>query len=360
MKNCVNCNAEIVDTAQFCPKCGHKQEVIPPVDNVDAAAGVTAEAEQIAAAPEVPRQEYTEPQSQAEISAPQQAYVQPQEQVNVLPQAQVYNPPQAQPYTPQQGQGYQPPQGQADQTPQGLGYQPQQGQGYQPPQGQVYQQQQGQADQPPQGQQPFPPQGSPYPQPAAPKAPPSQIAIDGKRYFNWLSKGMLGTKEPMHILFAAIIPFLTTLIYTLSSAPFYDWHAGGFFLVWFFSILFVAAIPAAAWLLKTYVFKEKVEFKNLFSEYASYFNIIFLYSFLVMIFVLAIGGVGPANLFYALYKGTLVFSLLAGVAAIVSKPETGQKTWLTLLIMGCIFVVLTFIIVAIEWYALTRWAMWGW
>lgn len=320
MKNCVNCNAEIMDHAQFCPKCGHKQEVTPPVENIEASAEVQAKEEQIASASQVPQQGYTQPQAQMDTPVQQQFYTPPGEPA--------YAPPQAQAYQPAQGGGYVPVQGQTGQ--------------------------------PLQGQQPYPPQGSYAPQPAVPREP-SQIALAGKRYFDWLIKGILGTKEPMHILFAAIIPFLTTLIYTLSSAPFYGWHAGGFFLVWFFVILFVAAIPLIAWLLKTYLLKEKIEFKILFAEYASYFNVIFLYSLFAMIFALAISGMGPNNFFYALYKGTLVFSLLAGIAALVSKPDEAKKVWPTLLIMGSVFIVMTFIIVAIEWHALTSWAMWwGW
>ena len=32
MKNCINCNAEMVESALFCPKCGHDQRVDPAGD----------------------------------------------------------------------------------------------------------------------------------------------------------------------------------------------------------------------------------------------------------------------------------------------------------------------------------------
>ncbi|NLK01458.1 MAG: zinc ribbon domain-containing protein [Clostridiaceae bacterium] len=202
----------------------------------------------------------------------------------------------------------------------------------------------------------YPPQGA-YPPPYQ-QGPPSQLAIYGKRYFGWLLSGILGTKEPMHLLFAAIVPFLTTLIYTLSNAPFYAWHAGGFFLVWFFAIVFVAAIPVLAWALKTFLLKESVKITNVISEYCSYFNIILPFSLFAMIFALAIRGISPANFFYALYQGTLLFSLLAGVATIFSKPGKEKNNWLSLLAMGFLFILFTFILNTIG-YAALRWAL-GW
>ena len=319
MKNCVNCNAEIVDHAQFCPKCGQKQEGNLPVESSDVSAVDKPEEEQSVSAPPHPQQAFVQPQAQGDIPVQQQVYMPPVEPV------------------------YAPPQTQA----------------YQPPQGGGYAQVQGQVDQSFQGQQPYQPQGAPIPAATTPKEP-SQMALDGKRYFGWLFKGILGTKEPMHMLLAAIVPFLTTLFYTLSIAPFFNWHAGGFLLVWLFVIIFVAAIPVVAWLLKSNLLKEKIEFRNLFSEYASYFNVIFLYSVLAMIFALASGAVGPNNFFYNFYKGTLLFALLAGIASVVSQPAKEKKTWASLLIMGGAFIVLTFFIVALEWNALTNWAWWGW
>lgn len=251
MKNCVNCNAEIADNVQFCPKCGHRQDVAPVA--------------YAAAAPQ-----------------------------NTNP----------------------------------------------PPQG-----------------QPYPQQAPPYP-PSPPQAP-SELGLAGKRYFNWLLTGILGTRESMHLLFAAIVPFLTSLIYTLSSAPYYSWHAGGFFLVWFFTIVYIAAIPLASWLVKNFLLKEKAEFTEVFSEYSSYFNVILPFSVLAMIFSLAISSFSTGNFFYALYKGILLLVLMAGVATLVSKDRDIKKTWLTLLIMGGAFILLTFIIATIETHAAVRWAKLG-
>ncbi|MDI9461351.1 MAG: zinc ribbon domain-containing protein [Saccharofermentanales bacterium] len=269
MKNCINCNAEIVDNAVFCPKCGYDQRL----------------------APEMARQEvggYAQNQQPYQAPAPQQ---------------------QAAPYPPQPG-AYPPPQG-----------------AYPPP----YQQ-----------------------------GPPSQLAIYGKRYFGWLLSGILGTKEPMHLLFAAIVPFLTTLIYTLSNAPFYAWHAGGFFLVWFFAIVFVAVVPVLAWVLKTFMLKERVKITDVISEYCSYFNIILPFALFAMIFALAIKGIGPSNFFYVLYQGTLLFSLLAGVATISSKPGREKKLWLSLLVMGFLLILFVFLLNTISWHAAYRWAKWSW
>ncbi|HHV42644.1 MAG TPA: hypothetical protein GXX72_07380 [Clostridiaceae bacterium] len=205
---------------------------------------------------------------------------------------------------------------------------------------------------------PYPPQQGAYP--AAQQAQSSQLAAFGKRYFGWLASGILGTKEPMHVLFAVIVPFLTTLIFTLSTAPFYSWHAGGFFLIWFFMIFFVAAVPVIAWLLKTYLLKDKAKLTDVISEYASYFNIIFLFSLFAMIFALAIRNVGPNNFFYVLYNGTPLFILLAGIASIVSKPKEEKKTWLTFLALGFFFILFTFIFTSIQWHAAMNWVGFGW
>ena len=69
---------------------------------------------------------------------------------------------------------------------------------------------------------PYPPEGYYPPQQGVPgftppPKEPSKLALYAKGYLPWFTKGFLGTKEPMHILFAAIVPFLVAFFFTLGT-----------------------------------------------------------------------------------------------------------------------------------------------
>ena len=218
---------------------------------------------------------------------------------------------------------------------------------------------------PPAGQPPLPAAADlpapPYPytqQPQAPKAP-SALALEGKRYFRWLGQGVLGTDEPMHFLFAAIVPFLITLFYTLSSGKMMNWHAGGFFLLWFFNLILMVAMPTAAWLCKRYWLGEEMDFQGAFARYSSYQNIVLPISFFIMILGLAISmtSLGGMNFLSLLLHLVPILSFAAATLTCISGSQAGtKKLWLVVLALAIVYIILFFLINLI----LMAGVNWGW
>ncbi len=183
-----------------------------------------------------------------------------------------------------------------------------------------------------------PPPPAYYAPPPPPKEP-SLLASEGKRYMSWLTRGFLGTSEPIHLLYAAIVPFLIALFYTLSMARFMSWHAGGFFLLWFFSMVMVAALPAAAWLLNRFWLKAEAGLIETFSAFSSFSNVILPLAFVVMI--LGLAGAG-----FAFTLGSLIPVLVLAASAMLLVPAAGgdqKKLWLAVLILAAVFIVLQII-----------------
>lgn len=214
-----------------------------------------------------------------------------------------------------------------------------------------------QAPAPGTAQAPVPPY--PYPQQVQAPKPPSALALEGKRYFSWLGQGFLGTDEPMHFLFAAIIPFLITLFHTLSTGKMMNWHAGGFFLLWFFNIILMIALPAVAWLCKRYWLKEEIGFQGAFARYSSYQNIVLPISLFVMILGLAIsidstGGINFLSVFMHLIP-ILSFAAAALTCLANSKADT-RKLWLIMLVLTVAYIILFFLSNLILRAGMT----WGW
>lgn len=211
--------------------------------------------------------------------------------------------------------------------------------------------------QPQGGPPPVPMQPQPVPPP--PPKPPTELQLDGKRYFKWLSAGLLGTIEPIHGLLAAIVPFLITLFNTLAVTRSMMWHAGGFFLVWFINIVVMAVLPIIAWVLKKHYVKDDVSLKDVFSQYSSYHNIVFLISFVVMIFGMAIpfaAASGFAQIFWLLGRLMPMFSLLAALNCLLVARDDARvkKAWSVTLIMVAVFYVLFYLMHGIT-YAGMKW-----
>ncbi|HZK29013.1 MAG TPA: zinc ribbon domain-containing protein [Clostridia bacterium] len=201
------------------------------------------------------------------------------------------------------------------------------------------------------GAGPYPPQQQqgapgapppPYPYPSEPK-PPSALALEGKRYFAWLGKGIFGTTEPMHFLFAAIVPFLISLFYTLAASKMMNWHAGGFFLMWFFNMIIIVAMPAAAWFGKRYLLKEDISAQDAFAQYSSYLNIVLPITLLIMILGFAISLGGFIHLLSILHL-VPVLLLVASILTCISGSNAGmKKLWLVSLVLIAVYIILSLI-----------------
>ncbi|NLB27758.1 MAG: zinc ribbon domain-containing protein [Clostridiaceae bacterium] len=191
------------------------------------------------------------------------------------------------------------------------------------------------------------PQQPPYPYPYPPQAPkaPSALALDGKRYPGWLVKGFLGTEEPMHLLFAAIVPFLVTLFSTLEAARLMNWHAGGFFLLWFFMLIIMGAMPTMAWFCKRFILKEEDKLPDAYARFSSYLNAVLPVSLLAFIF----GVVLPAGAFISVLMYVVPILILAAsvMTAVQGSQAEVKKLWLAVLTIAGVFFVLLFLYSAI-------------
>ena len=188
-----------------------------------------------------------------------------------------------------------------------------------------------------------PPAPYPYPPQAAAPKEPSALALEGRRYFKWLTGGIFGNEEPMHLLFAAIVPFVITLFYTLASARMMNWHAGGFFLLWFFSIVQIVALPAVAWLLKRHMLKQEVKIVDVFSTYASFHTIILPVALLVLLFGLTVSmtSAGGIRFISALRLLIPLLSFAASLLLSVHDSEAPlSKKWQLILALTGVFIVL--------------------
>jgi len=190
---------------------------------------------------------------------------------------------------------------------------------------------------------PQPPYPYPYP-PQAPKAP-SALALDGKRYPGWLAKGFLGTNEPMHLLFAAIVPFLVTLFSTLEAARLMNWHAGGFFLLWFFMLIIMGAMPTMAWFCKRFILKEEDKLPDAYARFSSYLNAVLPVSLLAFIF----GVVLPSGTFISvlMYVVPILIFAASVMTAVGGSQAEVKKLWLVVLTVAGVFFVLLFLYSAI-------------
>lgn len=191
------------------------------------------------------------------------------------------------------------------------------------------------------------PQVPPYPYaypPQPPKAP-SAIALDGKRYFRWLLKGFLGTSEPIHLLFAAIVPFLISLFMTLEAARLMRWHAGGFFLLWFFTLIILVIMPVMAWVMKRYLLKEEDGLVQACSRFSSYLNMVLPVSLLALI----LGAVLPAGTFISvlMYVVPVLILMATVMTSVFGSAAEMPKVWLVALILTGIFFFLIFVYSAI-------------
>lgn len=288
MKKCLFCGADIADNAAFCGHCGKSQVV--------ADAAVAAQ------------------------SPPEQ------------PQAPAYAPPQVPPA------GY---------PAQGYGAQPVPPQQY-PPSGypaQEYGAQQTPPQQyPPAGGYYAPPQGAPGFAP--PPKEPSKLALAGKNYFPWLQKGIFGTKEPMHPLFAAIVPFAIVFFFTLGTASQMGWHAGAFFLTWFFNLVYVAVLPVAVWLIKKLWDKDNtVTPFSIFAEYSSYHNIVLPIILLTMILGIAVPVFHfSAHIIAVMFQFVRLLSLGAALACLFSSRDGDSKLWLKIIAVIFVFTAMWYIV----------------
>lgn len=185
----------------------------------------------------------------------------------------------------------------------------------------------------------------PYPYPPQPPKPPSALAIEGKRYPGWLLKGLLGTREPMHLLYAAIVPFLITLFLTLQAARLMNWHAGGFFLLWFFTLIVMGAMPTMAWFCKRFILKEEDKLLDAYARFSSYLNAVLPVSLLAFI----LGAVLPGGTFISVLMYLVPVLILAAsvMTAIEGSKAELNKLWLVVLAITGVFFVLLFIYSAI-------------
>ncbi|HNZ62917.1 MAG TPA: hypothetical protein PKH23_01105 [Bacillota bacterium] len=202
---------------------------------------------------------------------------------------------------------------------------------------------------PPQGYAPagyYPPaQPSAPGVPPAPK-PPSKLALEAKGYFPWLTKGFLGTTEPMSILLAAIVPFLVAFFFTLGNASGMSWHAGAFFLTWLMNMVFIGVLPVAVWFVKKYWEKDEAStLEAVFAEYSSYHNVALPVVFFAMIFGIAFPVFySSVHFISALFQFVRLVSLGASLACLFSPRDAVSKSWLKVLTVIGVFVVLWFIV----------------
>ncbi|MFA5585079.1 MAG: zinc ribbon domain-containing protein [Saccharofermentanales bacterium] len=181
----------------------------------------------------------------------------------------------------------------------------------------------------------------PPPQPKEPSA----LALDGKRYPGWLFKGLLGSSEPIHLLYAAIVPFLITLFATLGAASLMSWHAGGFFLLWFFNLIIMAAMPAVAWVFARLIAKKQEGLVALCVRFSSYMNVVLAVSFLTMLLGIAI----PAGSFTMVLSYVVPILILAASLLVASQgqEEENRPLWPVFLAITGAFIFLLFVFNAI-------------
>lgn len=204
-----------------------------------------------------------------------------------------------------------------------------------------------------------PPYPYPPPYPPQPPAPPSALALEGRRYFAWLGKGFLGTVEPMHLLFAAIVPFLITLFYTLASAKLFNWHAGGFFLTWFFNLILMAVMPVSAWLCRRYWLKDDIGLPDFFARFSSLMNLVLPISLFVMLLgmVISMTSTGGLNFLTMILQLIPLLIFAASLLVCLSGPRADiRKLWLLVLVLTLVY--LTFF--SFCNLILTASAKWGW
>ncbi len=181
---------------------------------------------------------------------------------------------------------------------------------------------------------------------APPPKEPSKLALYAKGYLPWLTKGFLGTKEPMHILLAAIVPFLVAFFFTLGTASQMDWHAGAFFLTWLFNIVYIAVLPVAVWLIKKFWEKdESATPESVFAEYSSYHNIILPVVFVTMILGIAFPVYHfSAHFIAVMFQFVRLLSLGAAFACLFSPRDAVSKTWLKIIALIGVFVAMWFVV----------------
>ena len=196
------------------------------------------------------------------------------------------------------------------------------------------------------GPAPPPPQAPyPYPYPSQPPKPPSALALDAKRYPKWLIQGFFGTREPMHILFAAIVPFFVSLFSTLEAARIMNWHAGGFFLLWFFMLIILGAMPTMAWVYKKFILKEEERLIHTFARFSSCLNVVLPVSLIAFI----LGVVLPGGTFISvlMYVVPILIFAAAVMSAVAGSQADLKKLWLITLVIAGVFFVLLFLYSAI-------------
>lgn len=217
-----------------------------------------------------------------------------------------------------------------------------------------------QAPPPPEG--PVPPQVPyPYPQayPPPPPSPPSALALDGKRYFPWLGKGILGSEEPMHFLFAAIIPFLITLFQTLAGAKLFNWHAGAFFLVWFFNMIMIIAMPTLAWLMRRYAFKDPISYPDAFARFSSHMNLVLPITLFVMLLglVISVNSAGGLNFLGMILHLIPLLIYGASLVLCLSKIQAEvKKIWIIVILLTLAYLILF----SLTNLIVSAGARWGW
>ncbi|MGI6616770.1 MAG: zinc-ribbon domain-containing protein [Saccharofermentanales bacterium] len=343
MKKCPYCQADLDDDAQFCGLCGRKQEptetpaVEEPIVEADLSQdtpgeSVVPEAIQAGASyehePVVPPAPVFAPSSSPTAEPmTMPSYQQSAQAPQTMPNAPYTSPNYTQ--SPASGYSQAPPAGMY-----GTSYQPSQPHGAQPaPGGQM----------PPQGAYTPPQQGQGYAPPTyQPPKPPSALALDSKRYFNWLKNGIFGTLEPMHLLLASIAPFLVAFFFTLGRAGWMSWHAGGFFLTWLFNMVMVAGLPVVAWLLKNHLLKQPADLKAVCAEYASYHTIPAMIMLLVMVIGLAAGG---TTLVTSLFSYVRLLSLGAALMCLFAPRDQDaiKRMWKIMMIVLAAFIVLVYL-----------------
>ncbi|MGI6235906.1 MAG: hypothetical protein ACOYI6_11780 [Christensenellales bacterium] len=285
MKACVFCGKAIDDDATFCGYCGNRQSVAESKETVQAPAETFQTPGGYAPATNYNAADYGARQ-QVPPPAPSAGY-------NAYPPKQQQTPPQY----PPQGGGYYPPQ------PGAPGFAPQ------------------------------------------PPREPSKLALHAKNYWSWFGKGFLGTKEPMHLLLASIIPFLVTLFFTLADVLNTRWSAVAFFLMWIMNMVYMAALPVLVWLIKRYWGKdETATLESVSAEYSSYHNVILPYVFLVMILSIGLSFARTGSIVVS-YMCTFarLLSLGAALTCLLSSPrENASKTWLKVIVIISAFFLFSF------------------
>jgi hypothetical protein len=197
-----------------------------------------------------------------------------------------------------------------------------------------------------------PPQAPPqaayptYPYPPQPPRPPSELSLAARRYPGWFASGFFGTEEPMHLLFTIIVPFFVSLFASLQAARLMSWNAGGFFLIWFFTMIIMAAMPTMAWVSRRFMLKETDTLLRAFARFSSYLNMVLPISILTFI----LGAVLPAGTFISVLMYVvliLIFaaSIMTAVGGLAREPK---KIWLVILTMAGVFFVLLFLYSAIS------------